>query len=351
MVKLITIGNKKIGFEKPVFVIAEAGVNHNQNLDLALRLIDVAVDAGADAIKFQTARAEQVVTAKGEMAEYQKRNIGKTESQLEMVKKLVPPEDWYPILAEHAKKRNIIFLSTPHGSFASVDFLNSLKVPAFKFGSGDLTSLPVLAYAAKLGKPIIISTGMATMVEVKQAVKTIFMAGNFKVIVLHCTTNYPSLPEEVNLRAMRSMMWNLDAHVGYSDHTIGSQASVMAVTLGARVIEKHITTDNNLIGPDHKASANPEDFRQFVQDIRRVEMILGSAVKKPSISEIQYIPIVRRSIVAIKEIKKGEKFSRDNIDLKRPGTGIAPKYFDKIIGRTARADIDYDSMLNWRDIK
>ncbi|OGN02458.1 MAG: N-acetylneuraminate synthase [Candidatus Yanofskybacteria bacterium RIFCSPHIGHO2_01_FULL_43_42] len=351
MTKIIKIRDHQLGYDQPVFVIAEAGVNHNQKLDLALKLIDAAADAGADAVKFQTAHAEQVVTATGEMAEYQKKNIGKSESQLEMVRKLLPPDDWYPKLIAHAKKRGIIFFSTPHGSFASVDLLEGLGVPAFKFGSGDLTNLPLLAYAAKLGKPIILGTGMATTAEVKEAVRTIYKAGNEQVIALHCTTNYPCGPEEVNLRAMQTMMKELPCLVGYSDHTLGSQVSVMATALGACVIEKHLTLDNNLPGPDHAASANPALFKQTVEEIRKAGMIMGSAVKKPGPNELQYIPMVRRSIVATKDIKRGEKFSRKNIDLKRPGTGLPPKAFDKIVGRIAARNITADSLIKKSDTK
>ena len=351
MIKGITIGRKKIGPGQPVFITAEAGVNHNQKLGLALKLIDAAADAGADAVKFQTARPEQVVTAAGEMADYQKKNIGKSESQLEMIKKLLPPEYWYPKLIRHAKKRGIIFFSTPHGGFASVDLLEGLGVPMFKFGSGDLTNLPLLAHAAKLGKPVILGTGMATMAEVKEAVRTIKKAGNSKIITLHCTTNYPCSPEEVNLRAMQTMMKKLDTLVGYSDHTAGSQVAVMAVTLGACVIEKHLTLDNNLPGPDQKASANPVVFKQTVDEIRKVEKILGSSIKRPGPNELQYIPMVRKSIVATRNIKKGEKFSLANIDLKRPGTGMPPKQLPHVIGRTAARNIAHDSLVKKTDIK
>ena len=339
------IGTKTLGSKQPVFIIAEAGVNHNHEFDLALKLVDAAADAGADAVKFQTFRAGQVVTEQGVMAEYQKKNIGKTESQIEMLRKLEFSEDWYPKVIEHCKKRGIIFLSTPHGSFASIDLLQNLGIPAFKFGSGDLTSLPILAYAAQFKKPIILGTGMATMIDVKEAIKTINKAGNNKIVVLHCTTNYPTPPEEVNLRAMQTMMKDVEALVGYSDHTIGSQVPVMAVTLGACVIEKHLTLDNNMPGPDHKASANPEVFKNLADEIRLVETILGSSVKKPLPGEIKLHSVVRRSIVAVKDIKKGEKLSRQNIDIKRPGTGLEPKYFDRMIGKKALKDIRKDSLI------
>lgn len=345
MEKTIKIGNKVIGLNKPVFIIAEAGVNHNHRLDLALKLVDAAANAGADAVKFQTFKAEQVVTEAGIMADYQKKNISKIEGQLDMLRKLEFSESWYPKVIAHCKKRGIIFLSTPHGSFDSIDLLQRLEVPAFKFGSGDLTTLPILEYAAKYKKPMILGTGMATMLEVKEAIKAIKKAGNSQIVMLHCTMNYPTPPEEVNLRAAQTMMKELDVLVGYSDHTIGSQVPVMAVTLGACVIEKHLTLDNEMPGPDHKASANPDVFKKIVEEIRRVETIMGSSVKKPLPGEVKLQSIVRRSIVAVRNIKKGDKFSRQNTDLKRPGIGLAPKYFPKLIGKKSKNDIKKDFLL------
>lgn len=342
---IIKIGSRLISEERPVFIIAEAGVNHNGRLDLALKLVDAAAAAGADAVKFQTFKAEQIVTSIGKMAEYQKKNIGKTESQLDMLKKLEFNESWYPKVISHCKKRGIIFFSTPHGSFASVDLLQGFGVPLFKFGSGDLTSLPILEYAAKFKKPIILGTGMATMKEVKEAIGAIKKTGNSKIIILHCTTNYPTKSQEVNLRAMQSMAGKLNVLVGYSDHTLGSQVAVMATALGACVIEKHLTLDNNLPGPDHAASANPDVFKKTVEEIRNAEVILGSPVKRPGPNELQYIPMVRRSVVATKSIKRGEKFSLANIDLKRPGTGLPPKDYFKIIGTMAKVDIKADALI------
>ena len=342
----VKIGNKIISRKSPVFIIAEAGVNHNGRLDLALKLIDMAADAGADAIKFQTFRAEQVVIRAGHMAEYQKKNIGKAKSQIEMLRKLEFDELWYPKIIAHCKKRGIIFLSTPHGSFDSVDLLHKLKVPAFKFGSGDLTSLPVLEYAAKLGKPIILGTGMATIAEIQEALKVIKKTGNSKIILLHCTTNYPCPPQEANLGAMLTMTKEFDVLIGYSDHTMGSQVSVMAVTLGACVVERHLTLDNNMPGPDHKASANPMDFKRIVLEIRRVKTIIGSSVKKPLSSEIALRSVVRKSIVAIKNIKKGEIFSSKNIGIKRPGTGLSPKYYFSILSKTCLSNIKVDTLIS-----
>lgn len=341
----IEIAGKIIGENCPIFIIAEAGVNHNGRLDLALKLVDAAKKAGADAIKFQTFKAADVVTAQGKMADYQKKNIGKTEFQLEMLKKLELKEKFYKPIIKRCKEKNIIFLSTPHGGFGSVDFLQSLDVPAFKFGSGDLNNLPVLQYAAKFNKPIILGTGMATMKEVKEAVNCFRKTGNNKIIVLHCTTNYPCRFEEVNLRAMRTIMKKLNVLIGYSDHTSGIDVSIMAVTLGACIIEKHFTLDRNMPGPDHKTSIEPDELRKMIKQIRKVETILGSGVKKPTENELLMIKTVRKSIVSLRDIKKGEKFTKDNIGIKRPGTGLEPKYYFKILGKIAKKDILKDTLV------
>lgn len=345
MVKNIKIGNKFIGENQPVFIIAEAGVNHNGNLKIALKLIDAAVAAGADAVKFQTFKAEQVVTTAGEMAVYQKKNIGKTESQLEMLKKLELPESFYQPLIKRCREKNIIFLSTPHGGFNSVSLLQRLKVPAFKFGSGDLTNLPVLEYAAKFGKPMILGTGMATLAEVQTAVDVIKKAGNQQIIVLHCATDYPCPLNEVNLRAMLTMRQKLSVLVGYSDHTSGINVPMMAASLGACLIEKHFTLDKNLSGPDHKASLEPTELKQMVKVVRQVNIIMGSPVKKPTESENKIIKTVRKSLVSLVAVSKGDKFTAKNTGIKRPGTGLSPKYYQEIIGRVAKKDIAADSLI------
>ena len=358
------------GKNQPVFIIAEAGVNHNGRLDLALKLIDAAADAGADAVKFQTFRAEQVVTFSGKMADYQKKNIGKTESQLAMLKKLELKEKYYPALIRRAKERGIIFLSAPHGGFGSVDFLQKLKIPAFKFGSGDLTNLPLLEYAAKFKKPMIISTGMATTKEIKLAVKIIKDAGNDKIIVLHCTTNYPTPFGEVNLLAMKTMEKEFDLPVGYSDHTEGIKVSVVAAALGAQVIEKHFTLDRALPGPDHRASLEPGELKEMAGQIRimekrlmdgenpldlikelGVEESLGSGIKKPVSSELRIAKSVRKSIVAKNNIKKGEYFTMKNLVFKRPGTGIPPYKIQLVIGGIAKLNIPKDTIIKKEYIK
>ena len=335
---------------KKLFIIAEAGVNHNGQLDVALKLVDAAKKTGADAVKFQNFKPEEVVTTKAPMAKYQERNTGKSESQLDMIRKFALTSDDFKKIAQYCKKRGIIFLSTPHGSFDSVDLLQRLKVPAFKFGSGDLTNLPVLAYAAKFKKPVIISTGMANMREIGEAIAVIKKAGNTKIIVLQCTTDYPTEKDEVNVRAMRAIGKRFNVEVGFSDHTRNSQAAIMAVTLGATVIEKHLTLDKNMEGPDHAASADPGECTEYVQALRDVETILGTDTKGPTKSEKQYIPLVRKSLVARHSIKKGQRFTEENLAIKRPGTGLHPRLYFKLLGTKAKRDIAPDEMLSKRDI-
>lgn len=346
MKKTIKIGNKIIGRNKPVFIIAEAGVNHNGSLGLAKKLIATAANAGADAIKFQTFRADQVVTKTSKMAWYQKKNLGAAENQLAMLKRLELKEEYYPELIEYAKKKKIIFLSTPHGGFESVDLLNSLEIPVFKFGSGDLNNLPLLQYAAKLKKPIILSTGMGNMAEIKEAMATIKKAGNQNAILLHCTTDYPCRFEDINLNAMRTLMNFARTLIGYSDHTRDTQTAIMAATLGACVIEKHITLDKNLPGPDHKASLEPGEFKNLVEQLRRVPTILGSFKKAPVKRELKYLPLVRKSIVATADVKRGEKFTKENLGIKRPGTGLSPGHYSSIISEISRQNIKADTLIS-----
>ena len=341
----IRIGKKVIGPKQPVFIIAEAGVNHNGSLRHALELVDAAAMAGADAVKFQTFKAAEVTTAKGNMAAYQKRNTGKDESQLAMLRTLELKESFYTPLLARCRKRRILFLSTPHGGFESVDFLVREKIEALKFGSGDLTNLPLLAYAARFKLPMILGTGMATLVEVRTAMRTIHRAGNRQVVALHCTTNYPCPPNEVDLRAMQTMQEKISALIGYSDHTLGIQVPIMAATLGACVIEKHFTLDRRMEGPDHAASLEPRELGEMVRAIHAVETILGSAEKRPHASEQPMIVTVRKSIVTTRRIEKGEKLTRKNIGIKRPGTGIPPAQFIRIIGKRAKKLLPSDHLL------
>ncbi|MDD5039769.1 MAG: N-acetylneuraminate synthase [Patescibacteria group bacterium] len=344
----IIIEGKPISYKDNPFIIAEAGVNHNGNLNLALKLVDAAANAGADAVKFQTFKANQVVINNTEMAEYQKRNTKITQNQQEMLKKIELKENFYYPIIHRCKKRKITFLSTPHGGFESIKFLQKLNIPAIKFGSGDLTNFPVLEYAAKLGLPIILSTGMATLKEVRRAINVIKKTHNKKIIVLQATTNYPCPLNEVNLNAMRAMMKKLDVLIGLSDHTLDIEVPIMAATLGACVIEKHFTLDKKLPGPDHKASLDPHELKNMVNKIKNIKTILGSFIKKPSNSELKMMRVVRKSIVSLSSIKKGELLTTNNIGIKRPGNGIQPRYYYKILGKKASVNIKADELIQRR---
>jgi N,N'-diacetyllegionaminate synthase len=347
--KTVLIQTKKIGYGLDPFIIAEAGVNHNGLLKNALKLVDAAKEAGVDAVKFQTFKGEQVAIPAADMAAYQKKNLGTAESQLNMLRKLELNERFYGPIMEHCRKNKLIFLSTPHGGFESVDFLKKLNVPAYKFGSGDLTNLPLLRYTAKIGKPLIIGTGMATMAEVKEAIRAIKEAGNSKIIMLHCTTNYPCPFGEVNLNAMVSMIKELDALVGYSDHTAGQTTAIMAAALGACTIEKHFTLDKSWPGPDHKASMEPDELKEMVKNVRLVKTILGSKEKRPVKSEYPMIKTIRKSVVSLKDIERGEKFSRENLGIKRPSTGLHPKFYDVLMGARAKKSIKKDLLIKKSD--
>lgn len=333
------------------FVIAEAGVNHNGMLDLALRLIRVAAASGADAVKFQTFKAEQVVTETGKMAAYQIKNIGKTASQRKMLRSLELPQHFYEPLIAECKKRKIVFLSTPHGGRESVDFLESLHIPMYKIGSGDLTNYILLSRVAKTRKPIILSSGMATLAEVKDAIRFLKSKKSGPVSVLHCTINYPCPLEEVNLRAMVTMMKQLKTSVGYSDHTMGTQTAVMAVTLGAAIYECHFTLNKSLPGPDHKASASPKELKEKIQAIRNMEVILGNSQKVPTTSEKQsMIMTVRKSIVAARNLPKGHKIRESDLEAKRPGNGLSPVHYRKFFGKRLKRNIKQDQQLFLRDV-
>ena len=334
-----------IGVGHPCFIIAEAGVNHNGELELAKKLVDIAVTAHADAVKFQTYIAEGVVTSGTDIADYARDNIGKNMKQIDMLKKYELTYNDFTTLKEYCDKKNIIFLSSPH-SFDAIDFLQDL-VPVYKFGSGDLTNLPALQYAAKKNKPLLLGTGMATLTEVKEAIRAITSLGNTQIILLHCTTSYPCSYEDVNLRAMMTMQHELDCLVGYSDHTSGILVPPLAVALGATVLEKHFTLDKTLSGPDHIASLEPKELTEMIRQIRDVEKILGSPEKKPTDSEKLIMDNVRKSIVAGKNIRKGEIIEKKMLMVKRPGIGISPADIEKIIGKKTKRDISIDEILRW----
>lgn len=332
---------------KKTIIIAEAGVNHNADLKMAKRLIDVASESGADYVKFQTAVPHLVVTKEGKMADYQVENIGKKETQLEMTKKIHLPLSDFEILANYAKKKHIKFASTPF-DLVSVDALSALNMDFFKIPSGEITNYPYLVKIAKMGLPIIVSTGMASIEEIKDCVKVLTDNGASKenITVLHCNTEYPTPMEDVNLKAMLHIKEELGVNVGYSDHTLGIEVPIAAVVLGATVIEKHFTLDKNLPGPDHKASLEPNELKAMVSAIRNIEKAIeGSGVKEPSKSELKNKTIARRSIVANKKILKGEIFTEENLIVKRPGTGISPMRWKEIIGQKAIRDFEEDELI------
>jgi len=333
-----------------VFIIAEAGVNHNGSLDLAYQLIDVAKDAGADAVKFQTFKAENVVSKLADKAEYQKKTTGSDKSQLEMVKKLELSFGDFVKLKKYCDKKGIMFLSTPF-DHQSINFLYDL-VDIYKIPSGEITNYPYLKHIAAKNKFIIMSTGMANLGEVEEAINTIRSVNSqAQISLLHCTTNYPTSYEEVNLKAMQTLAAAFQLPVGYSDHTLGIEVPVAAVAMGAKIIEKHFTLDKKLPGPDHKASLEPNELKEMVKAIRNIEMALGDGIKKPNKSETEIMKVARRSLIATRDIKAGEIIKESDIAIKRPGTGILPKFKEIVIGTKLVNDIRQDEPFRWENFK
>ena len=329
---------------KKTYIIAEAGVNHNGQLDLALKLVAAAKQAGADCVKFQTFKAATLVSKKATMAQYQITNTGKVDSQFNMLKKLeLSFVDFHQIKA-YCDELHIDFISTPF-DFESIDFLSNLGMKYWKIPSGELTNLPYLEMIAKLNQPIILSTGMADFQEVKTTVKVIQKYHNDKLIVLHCTSDYPTPFEEVNLQAMVDLGKQLNLSYGYSDHTMGILVPLAAVSLGAVIIEKHFTLDTSLPGPDHKASLSPQEFKNMVEQISAIESILGNKIKQPTLTEIKNRLIVRKSIVAKIKIHAGDIFTIDNITTKRPGNGISPMNWYDVLGKKARKSFEIDDLI------
>lgn len=341
----IKIGKKIISEKSPCFIIAEAGVNHNGSLKLAKKLVDLASEAGADAVKFQTFKSEKIVTPEAEQAKYQTENIGKKESQYLMLKRLELPYSAFKKLKEYCDQKGIIFLSTPHSCKEDIDLVAKL-CPAIKVASGDLTNLPILKYIAAKNLPIILSTGMARLKEVREATDAILPI-NRELILLHCTTNYPTPLNEVNLKAISTMIKEFDLPIGYSDHTEGIKVSLAAVALGACVIEKHFTLDKKLPGPDHKASLEPQELKEMVNGIKNIQQALGDGIKKPRPSEIEIAKTIRKSIVAAGDIKEGTTIEENMLIIKRLGTGILPKHLEKVIGKKAKKEIKKDQLISW----
>jgi len=325
-------------------IIAEAGVNHNCSLELAKKLALTAREAGADIVKYQTARLESLVSKEAKMAEYQKENIGQTMSQKEMLEKLLLTFEEFRELADYCKEIGIKFLSTPF-DVESIDFLQEIGCDVWKVPSGEITNYPYLVKIAKTHKPVILSTGMSNLQEVKECYRLLTENGAGEITLLHCTTQYPTAYEDVNLNAMITLSNEFGCKVGYSDHTKGIEIPVAAVAMGACVIEKHFTLDKNMEGPDHKASLEPEELKQMISMIRHIELSFGDGIKEPKPSEIGNKAVARKSIIAKRDIKKGEVLTEDNMTTKRPGNGINPMLWPEVIGTKAIKDFDEDDLI------
>ena len=346
----IKIDNYLIGKTSPCFIIAEAGVNHNGDLAMAMELVRQAKHCGADCVKFQTFKAERVVTKEAPKAEYQLKTTDAKESQIDMLKKLEMAEEFYRGILQCCQENEIIFLSTPY-NVEDVDFLDSLGVPAFKLASISAAEPWLAAYTAKKGKPVILSTGMATIGEVDETVRAIKETGNEQLILLQCTTNYPSRLEDANLLAMQTMHIAFGLQIGYSDHTQDDTACIVSVALGAKVIEKHFTLDRTLPGPDQSSSYDPEEFFRLVESIRNAEKVLGSSRKEPC--EIEKINSVgmRRSLVSKIDIPAGIGINENMLTFKRPAIGLSPKYMDNFAGKKTLKNIPADSLIKWTDFE
>jgi N-acetylneuraminate synthase len=332
----------------PTLVIAEAGVNHNGDLQLAFQLVEAAAQAGADVVKFQTFQAQELATEQADKAAYQKETTGEAENQLAMLQKLELTSEQHLQLIDHCRACGIDFLSTAFDP-VSIDLLASLKLKCWKIPSGEITNLPYLRKVGSLKQPVILSTGMAHLGEIEAAIDVLEQAGTTRnqITVLHCTTEYPAPLDEVNLRAMQTIAQSFGVAVGYSDHTEGIAVPIAAAAMGATVIEKHLTLDRTMEGPDHRASLEPDQFASMVQGIRAIERALGDGIKRPTASELENLPIVRKSLVAAREIHVGETFSAENITTKRPGTGILPMHWDALIGRNASRSYAPDELIEW----
>ncbi|MEN6554392.1 MAG: N-acetylneuraminate synthase [Methanobacterium sp.] len=348
--KHINIGDKLIGDGCPCFIIAEAGVNHNGSIHLAKKLIDNAKDVGADAVKFQTFKTEAIVTKSAPKAEYQeKSNDEIISSQYDMIKKLELSTDEFRELSKYADDKEIIFLSSPFDE-ESLDLLDEIGVPAFKLGSGEITNLPLIKYLITKEKPLILSTGMASLCEIEEAIN-IIKNKNIDLILMYCVTNYPASMDEIDLNIMATLRNTFTLPVGFSDHTMGIELAVAAVALGACIIEKHFTLDRNLEGPDHKASLEPDELKFMVDYIRNVEKGMGSGVKKITNDELSIKKIARKSIMARRDIEKGEIIRKDMLIIKRPETGIYPKYIDLIVGKEINTAVKKDEPIKWDNLK
>ena len=327
-----------------IFIIAEAGVNHNGDMNLAKKLIDAAKSAGADAVKFQTFKADRLVSKAAQKADYQKKTTGADESQLEMLKKLELSISDFKDLKKYCEEKEILFLSTPF-DLESIDFLESLNISIYKVPSGEITNLPYLIKIASTGKAVIMSTGMSDLDEVALALEVLRNYGAGTITLLHCNTQYPTPFEDANIKAMLTLKERFGVAVGYSDHTLGIVAPIAAIALGATVIEKHFTLDKNMEGPDHRASLDPQELKAMVTSIRNIEIALGDGIKRPSVSETPNKEVARKSIVAKRNIAKGEILTEDNLTVKRPGHGISPMKWFEVLGTSAERDFYEDELI------
>ena len=346
----IEIAGKSIGNGHPCFVIAEAGVNHNGDVALAKRLIDVAVASGADAVKFQTFNSEMLVAPTAPKAEYQTDSKLDTESQKDMLRNLELPDEDFANLETYARESGIIFLSTPF-DHDSVDLLDKLGVPAFKIGSGEVGNIPLLKHISSKNKPVILSTGMSYLNEVARAVSAFRDSGNHNLVLLHCVSAYPTQPKDVNLKAMETLEQAFEVPIGFSDHTQGLEVPFAAVAMGAKVIEKHFTIDRNMSGPDHKASLEPDMLRRMVGGIRTVEKAIGNGIKEPTDSEQNIREVAHRSIYIRNSIIENTILSEDDLVCLRPSGGIPPHKLDKVVGKHTLRPLRAGTLLNWGDIK
>ena len=342
--KPFEINDRKIGPGQPTFVIAEAGVNHNGQLALAKQLVDIALAAGADAVKFQTFHAAELATPLAAKANYQKQTTSAAESQLEMLRRMELSEESFRDIRNHCRSRGIIFLSTAFDE-RSVDFLADLDVPAFKVPSGEITNIALLEHVGAKGKPVILSTGMATLGEIDHAMRCLNEFGASQSALLQCVSEYPADVSSTNLRAMASLSHCFGVPVGLSDHSSGTEVSIAAVALGARIIEKHFTSDKSLPGPDHSASLEPKELNMLVTAIRNVEAALGDGVKRPTLEELRNAAVVRRSLVAAVDLEVGKSLERSMVAFKRPGTGMSVQILPYLVGRKLRRRVEAGSVL------
>jgi N-acetylneuraminate synthase/N,N'-diacetyllegionaminate synthase len=341
--KEVKIGEKKIGYKYPTYIIAEIGSNHNRDINIAKELIDKAAEAGVDAVKFQTFKAEKVYSKKA--PRFSKDKV----KPFDLIKNIELPDEWHIELYKYAINKNLQFISSPF-DFESVELLNNIGVPAFKVASFEITDLELLRHIAKKNKPVIISTGMANLEEIQEALDTIRSQENDEIILLHCNSLYPSPVEIVNLNAIKTMSEEFKIPIGFSDHTLGIHIPVAAVTIGAKVIEKHFTLDRKMKGPDHFFALEPNELKQMILNIRDVEKATGSGIKERAKDEQEMYEKGRRSIIAARNIQKGTKITRDMLIIKRPGFGIKPKYINQVVGKIAKIDIQEDEIISWEMI-